>query len=212
MSKPFSEFFNSLNVFFSSRVYLYSCCLFNEILILFLISLVVYLCSLFSSLCISLGQLPLPLLGPGIVERKAFTDQLRVRFQDLSNLLWGCVVTELVQVLLVVSYSLSSLSLFPFRTCNLLLLLTSAFGTTALMCSDYKFIRCDYICFQWLTNKAASPISGLSQVRQKLVPQAVPNLTMTLSAWSTLVSVQREDPQYGKFPPCWALLSQIVQA
>lgn len=96
MLKPFSEFFNSLNVFFSSRVYLYSCCLFNEILILFLISLVVYLCPLFSSLCISLGQLPLPLLGPGIVERKAFTDQLRVRFQDLSNLLlrmcchWAC--------------------------------------------------------------------------------------------------------------------------
>lgn len=135
---------------------------------MFLISLVVYLCSLFSSFCISLGQLPLPLLGPGIVERKAFTDQLRVSFQDLSNLLWGCVVTELVQVLLVVSYSPSSLSLFPFRTCNLLLLLTSVFGTAALMCSDYKFIIKMWL-HQWLTNKAASPISGLSQVKQKLI-------------------------------------------
>ena len=99
-------------------------------------------------------------------------------------------------MLLVVSYSLSSLSLFLLSACNLLLLLTSAFVTAALMCCG------DCICFQWVPNKAASPISALSQVRQKLVPQAVSSLAMTLAAWSTLVSVQREDPQCGKFPLC----------
>lgn len=143
---------------------------------MFLISLVVYLCSLFSSFCISLGTVPLPLLETGIVERKAFTDQLSVRFQDLSDLFWGCVVTELVQVLLVVSYSLSSLSLFPFRTCHLLLLLTSAFGTAALTCSDFKFIiklwlhlfsvaskqGCQsYQCFE--SNETETSLSGNAQ-------------------------------------------------